>query len=229
MAWCRRPRGVALPGGIRPLPGPAVVVGERHQTSPVGRYTALAIGVPARLGLRPGVCFLTMVVDSNDRRIAGRLNWGLPGEVGTLHWDAGPAGVALDWVEGGVRVSAESRGAPFPWILPMRALQQRADGPVVVPFRTLGRARAARVTVTVPEGDELAWAAGEHPGLRVSGLRLRIHPARTPSGLVSSLRAPLTAIEPGISFVPVDTATPAGSPPVARRYDDGPRAYGSVG
>lgn len=201
---------------------------ERHETSPVGRYIAMAVGVPARLGLRPGVCFITMVVDSNDRRMAGRLNWGLPGEVGTLRWTSGPAGVRLDWDERGISVIGTSRGGPFPWIFPMRALQRRADGPVVVPFRTLGRARSARVAVHVQADDDLGWLAGDHGGIRINGLRLRINPARLPAGLVSSLRAPLRAPEPGaiaghfVPFIP-------GNAPDPSRYDDPSRAYGSVG
>ena len=229
VAWLPRPKRIDLPAGLRSMPGPAVLVAARHETSPVGRYISLGIGVPARLGIRPGICFVAMAIDSNDRRVAGIANWGLPGELADLRWSAADDQIRLEWRDRDIVVVGASRGAPLPFVLPMRALQRRTDGPVVVPVRSWGRVRFARVAVEVPADDDLAWLQGGHGAIRMSGLRLRINPARVPAGLLGSLRAPLRAAEPGLGYRP-SAFVPLGSAPTPRRYsDDSPRAYGSVG
>lgn len=169
-------------------------------TSPVGPYLELAIGEPARLGLRPGWCITTMVVDSAASRLGGRLNWGFPKELGTLVWRSDGPERELRWVERNIVVRGQASGLPLPVLVPVRTLQRRSDGPVVVPGRLLGRGRVGLVEVEVPEGDELAPLAGRHPGMHVAGMRFIMRPARHPVGLASTLRAPLRAPEPALSW-----------------------------
>lgn len=197
-----------MPPGVRRMQGPVLLVAVRYSGSPVGPYLELAIGEPARLGARLGWCMSTMVVDSPESRTAGRTNWGFPKEVGSLTWDGDGRMRELRWAERGVVI----RGEPsrfrlpmlVPMLVPMRALQHRSDGPVVVPGRLRGVARVARVTVEVPDGDRLAPLAGAHPGCTVDGMRFVVRPARRPFGLTSSLRAPLHPPEPALSS-PVPT------------------------
>jgi hypothetical protein len=84
-------------------------------------------------------------------------------------------------------------------LVPVRSLQHRADGPVVVPGRLRGIAHAGSVSFQTFPGDELAPLAGEHLGVVVSSMRFVVHPARHPTGLMASLRAPLRAPEPALS------------------------------
>jgi hypothetical protein len=200
VALVRRKRPwVALPAGLSRMPGPALVMAVRYADSPVGPYVELAVGEPAHLGLRVGLCVTTMVVTSADSRVGGIVNWGFPKELGTLSWAAVDAGVELVWKERDVVVTSRPYGRRgLPALVPMRSLQRRADGPVVVPGRIRGWARPARVTVAVHGGpeDPLSAYAGEHWGLQVRGLHLRMDAARTPAGLLSSLRAPLQVPEP---------------------------------
>jgi hypothetical protein len=105
----------------------------------------------------------------------------------------------LRWVDRDICVrGTPSRHLP-PFLVPLRALQQRGDGPVVVPGRLAGRARAARVTVYAPPTDPLAALTGRHRGAYVHGLRLVVRPARKPVGVASTLLAPLRAPEPALS------------------------------
>ncbi|MGH9278016.1 MAG: acetoacetate decarboxylase family protein [Acidimicrobiales bacterium] len=189
-----------MPPDLHPLPGPCMVSASRFEESPVGPYLELAVGEPARLGARPGLCITTMVVDAHDSLIGGRLNWGFPKELGTLHWESEGEARTLAWEEGKVRIRAEPSGPALPVVVPMRALQRRADGMVVVPARLRGRARVSRVEVDVVEGDALAGLAGHHRGLLVSGLHLVVDPARRPAGLHATLRAPLRAAEPALTW-----------------------------
>ncbi|MGH9223221.1 MAG: acetoacetate decarboxylase family protein [Acidimicrobiales bacterium] len=199
VVWARWRSG-ELPAELAVLPGPAVVTASRFDHSPVGPYRELAVGEPARLGARPGVCITTMVVDSPDSRLGGRVNWGFPKELGTLHWESDGEERSLTWEERTVRVRAVPSGPAMPVVLPMRALQRRADGMVVVPGRLRGRARVARVEVEAVEGDALAGLAGAHRGLLVAGLHLKVDPARHPMGLTATFRAPLRAPEPALSW-----------------------------
>jgi hypothetical protein len=201
VAWVRwRGERVPLPGDLHPLPGPCSVTAARYETSPVGPYLELAVGEPARLGARPGVCVTTMVVDSSDSRVGGRVNWGFPKELGTLHWEPAGEERSLFWEERKLRVRAVPVGPPIPVIVPLRALQRRADGMVVVPGRIRGRGRVSRVEVEALDNDPLTGLAGSHRGLIVSGLHLVVDPARRPTGLTATLRAPLRAPEPALSW-----------------------------
>ena len=65
-----------LPDGLRPIPGPCSITAARYDDSPVGPYRELAVGQPARLGARLGMCITTMAVTSVDSRLGGRMNWG---------------------------------------------------------------------------------------------------------------------------------------------------------
>lgn len=193
-----------MPPGVRRVPGPVLIVAARYSGSPVGPYIELAIGEPARLGARLGWCMSTMVVDSPESRTAGRTNWGFPTEVGSLAWDGEGRTRELRWAERGVVIRGEPSRFRLPVLVPVRALQHRSDGPVVVPGRLRGLARVARVTIEAPDGDPLAPLAGRHPGCTVDSMRFIVRPARHPFGLTSSLRAPLHAPEPALSS-PVPT------------------------
>ena len=195
----RRPRGGALPEGLRPLFGPAVVIAARYQESPVGPYSEIVVAEPARLGLRPGLCVTTVVVDSPAARVGGRLNWGFPKELGTLLWDRDGDARQLRWVERGMVVRGRPSGPVLPLLIPFRNLQRRGDGPVVVPASVRGRGHVARVEVELGDNDPLVWLTGSHRGLVVDGLHFTLDPARLPSGLTSTLRAPLTAPEPAMT------------------------------
>lgn len=189
-----------VPWGLRPLPGPVLVVALCFTESPVGPYLELAVGEPARLGARPGWCITTMVVDSAQSRVGGRLNWGFPKELGTLVWRRDGAERELHWVERDIVVRGHVGGPLLPVMAPVRTLQRRDDGPVVVPGRLRGRLRLARIEFDAPSGDALAPLAGRHPGAHVAGMRFLVRPARHPVGLTSSLRAPLRAPEPALSL-----------------------------
>jgi hypothetical protein len=189
----------ALPYGLRHLPGPVLVVGSAYTGSPVGPYLELAVLEPARLGLRPGWCVTTMAVDSAEARMGGRLNWGYPKELGSLTWEVDGGVRELRWAERGIVLRGEPGRLVLPFVVPVRSLQRRDDGPVVVPGRLRGRARSARVTVEVPDGDALARLAGSWRGMCVSSLRFLVKPARHPVGLTSSLLAPLRAPAPALT------------------------------
>jgi hypothetical protein len=189
-----------LPGGLHRVPGPSSIVAARYDDSPVGPYRELAVGEPARLGARLGLCITTMAVTSVDSRLAGRVNWGFPKEFATLLWlDEGDDRV-VRWEERGIVVRATPCGPPLPVMVPLVALQRRADGLVTVRGRMRGRGRLARLDVAVPTDDPLAGLAGKHRGLLVAGMRLVINAARRPVGWSSTLRAPLRAPEPALSW-----------------------------
>lgn len=195
-----RPAPGGLPDGLRPLPGPCSINATRFDDSPVGPYRELAVAQPARLGARVGMCVTTMVVTSVDARLGGRVNWGFPKELGTLVWlDEGDDRI-LRWEERDIVVRATPVGPPLPVLLPLRALQRRADGLVSVRGHLRGRGRMAHIRVDIPSDDGLAGLAGRHLGLMVSGLRLVMQPARRPVGLAATLRAPLRAPEPALSL-----------------------------
>jgi hypothetical protein len=206
LARCRSGVGAgALPAGTRRLPGPCLVVANRYVDSPVGPYLELAIGQPARLGPRPGWCFTTMVVDNADARKGGQLNWGFPKELGRLLWRHDGDERELRWVERDLCVRGVPGRLVLPFLVPMRSLQRRADGPVVVPARLRGRARTASVVVYAPQDDPLSGLAGTHRGLHLSSMKYVVRPARHPVGIASTLLAPLRAPEPAlVSSAPGD-------------------------
>lgn len=203
VGWVRidRQHRQALPAGLHPLPGPAVVSGVRYTASPVGPFLELSVAQPARLGLRPGLCITAMVVSQPAAKAGTRVNWGLPAEVGRLTWAVDGDERVLGWDDGGVVVRGAPVGLRVPLLLPVRSVQRRGDGPVVVPRRVAALVRPARTTVEVEGGDEhpWAWLAGPHPGALLATARLLLRPARHPSGLLSSFRAPLRAPEPLVS------------------------------
>ncbi|MDQ4069500.1 MAG: acetoacetate decarboxylase family protein [Actinomycetota bacterium] len=195
-----RPPLGELPDGLRRVPGPCQIVAARYDDSPVGPYRELVVGEPARLGARLGVCITTMAVTSVDSRLGGRVNWGFPKELGTLVWLDEDDDRVLRWEERHIVVRASPVGPPLPVLLPLRALQRRADGLVSVRGYAKGRGRIARVEVTAPDDDGLSALVGPHRGLLVSGMRLVVNPARRPVGLSATLRAPLRAPEPALSW-----------------------------
>jgi len=221
VASCRVPSSalassaaLPMPPGVHRVGGlPAMLVVASYEASPVGPYRELAIAVPARLGVRPGLCVVLSVVDCVDARAAYREQWSLPTELGRLRWSTSLSRVVCSWLDGGVEVLADVAGrgrglagARLPVALPARSLQRRADGPVVLPRWLWGWARAARVSVSVAGDAEtragsgfaraapsVAWLAGPHAGFVVSSMRVAASPARHPTGLLSSLRAPTVA------------------------------------
>lgn len=182
------------------MPGPVVVAAVRYTASPIGPFVELVVGVPARVGLRPGLCDVFMVVSEPAAKVGLRCNWGYPADVGTLSWSADGDERVVRWEERGVELRCVPVGPPLPFILPVRAVQRRGDGPVIVPRRAAGLARVGRVSLVVPHDDALAWLAGPHPGLAVANTRIVLRPARHPLGVLSSFRAPLRAAEPGLSY-----------------------------
>jgi hypothetical protein len=192
-----------LPDELHRVPGPSSITAARYDDSPVGPYRELAVGQPAHLGARLGVCITTMAVTSVDSRLGGRINWGFPKELGTIVWlDEGEDRV-VRWEERNIVVRASPVGPPLPVFLPLRALQRRADGLVSVRGHARGRGRIARVEVEVPADDPLAGLAGRHRGLMVN-------PARRPVGLTATLRAPLRAPEPALTWAPQSQHTLTG-------------------
>lgn len=189
-----------LPNGVGRVPGPCVLTAATYSSSPVGPYVELAVGEPAHLGARVGMCVTTMVVSSPASRIGGRLNWGFPKELGTLQWSVDGEERTLRWEERDIVVRATPAGPVMPVLVPLRALQRRADGPVIVPGKLRGRGRVAKVEVEVPEDDALAHFSGSHKGMVVSGMRLVVDPARRPAGRRATLLAPLRAPEPALSW-----------------------------
>lgn len=205
LARSARPLG-PMPVGVHRLPGPCLVVAVRYDGSPVGPYLELAVGEPARLGMRPGWCFTTMVVDSSESRLGGRANWGFPKDLGSLVWETDGHQRSLRWVERGVTVRGTPGRLALPALVPVRALQRRADGPVVVPGRLRGRAHLAPVEVEAPDDDPLAPLTGSHRGVHVASMRFTVRPARAPVGFYSSLRAPLRAPMPAPTTLRSDPA-----------------------
>ena len=193
----------AMPAGVRRIPGPVLVAGVRYTDSEVGPSLELAVGEPARLGARLGWCMTTMVVDSAEARTQSRAAHGFPKELGTLVWDVEGDARSLRWSEREILVRGIPSALRLPILVPVRALQRRGDGPVVVPGRLRGIARLARVEVAAPDDDPLAPLAGSHRGCTVAGMRFVIRPARSPFGFTSTLRAPLhPPPEPALSRPP---------------------------
>jgi hypothetical protein len=79
-------------------------------------------------------------------------------------------------------------------------VQRRGDGPVVVPGSMRGWLARADVEVDLADAAEAGlWPGveGDHRGLSLTGARFVVDVARLPHGLLSTLRAPLRAPEPG--------------------------------
>lgn len=175
------------------MPGLALVSAARYTSSPVGPYLELMVAVPARLGLRMGWCATTVVTNRQDARIGGCLNWGFPIQMGNLFWHSRDDERELVWEDRDLTVRGRARGFRVPLAAPVRALQERGDGPVVVPGSLWGRVRPAALAVQTFPGDDLSWLAGRHPGVLVSGLHQVVREARHPAGLTATLRAPSRA------------------------------------
>ena len=197
--WRRRRLIGALGHGLQPVPGPAIVAAQRFEASPVGPFCELLVLEPARTGARVGWSVTLSVVNDSRARSGGHLSWGLPRELGSLVWESGPEVASLTWPERGVAVRGVRHRRALPFLVGLRALQYRSDGPVVAPVRLRGRAHRADVVIEVPVGDPLAVMGGPHAGLTVAGLHLKLRPARHPIGVLHSLAAPLHPPEPGVA------------------------------
>lgn len=177
-----------LPPDLRPLPGPAVLWAGHWAQTPVGPFSELAVAVPARLGLRLGLCITFSVVTHAGARMAGRLGWGMPRQLGDLRWVAMGPGRRLEWWDREMEVTAQARRTSRPFAAGLRALQRGADGPLVVPTRLRGWARRAEVLVTVAPGDGLEQLGGLRKGWLVSGRQVVLEPSRAPVGFFGSRR-----------------------------------------
>jgi hypothetical protein len=142
-----------------------------------------------------------MVVDDAESRRGGRANWGYPKELGTLTWEVDGDRRTLRWAERDLELTGRATRLRLPFLVPIRSLQRRGDGPVVVPGRLRGRASLTSVTISVGGDADLADLTGPHPGVHVAGMRFLVRPARRPIGFASSLRAPLHAPEPALFLV----------------------------
>ena len=201
----RRPWRAAA-RGLEPLPGPCLVAARPLHGSPVGPYLELAVGEPARLGLRPGWCFTTMVVDScrGPARRAPQLGVPEGARPASCGRRRRRAGAAL----GRPRHRGAGPAGPVRrcrCLVPVRALQRRADGPVVVPGRWRGSAAwpgHRRGAARRPARPDRRRATGLH----VAGLRLSSAPPATrpawpprcgpPCGPPSPARLTAPALEP---------------------------------
>lgn len=191
LAWVARPAGwkAPLPPGQSELPGLAAVVAMRYDDTPVGPYLELSVLVPARLGLRPGMCTVAMAVTSPEARVECRRSWGLPAELGSLRWSAaGDDQRTMAWDDRGLSFTARAHGpAVLAPLVPVRSAAWRPGGPVVLVRRLRARVRSATCEVVVDEGDEYAWLAGTRRGAALSGARIAAAAARRPAGLLSSV------------------------------------------
>src|SRR5206468_599274 len=129
---------------------------------------------------------------------------GFPRELGRLQWSHDDDSMGLWWDDRELSVLTEGAGSALsrgwlPVVVPTRGLQRRADGPVVVHGHVRGRMRFGRVAIAAPGDDPLQWLAGSHRAVVLSGARFLLRPARRPTGLFSTLRAPLRAAEPALS------------------------------
>lgn len=190
--------GTRLPDGIAAMPGPALVLAVRFTSSPVGPYLRLAVAEPARLGGRLGWCLTTVVVNNQQAWRGERLNWGVPAQLGLLGWAQENEERQLVWEDRRIEVRGSAGGRAFPLMCPVRSLQQRGDGAVVVPGRLRGRARLARIDLRTEEDDELSWLCGRHRGFVLSGLQQVVRKGRQPVGLTATLLAPARAPEPAL-------------------------------
>lgn len=197
LAWVPAPKGLRdrLPAGIAPLPGRAALVAVAYHDSPVGPYLELSLGLPARLGLRPGLCVVYQAVSNPQARSMGQLQWGLPATVASLSWWADGDERVMRCEEPGLEVRGIPVGPRFPAIVPVRSVQRRADGPIVVPRRFLALVRLSRTVVSAGPSF-LDGVGGSHPGAVMSGVRIVARPARHPTGIWSTLRAPRPAMDP---------------------------------
>lgn len=192
-------RIVPLPHGLQSLPGPTLLLAERYDESPIGPFISVSIAEPARVGLRPGYFFGIAGVNSAHVRRANCAYWGMPATLGAITWDVSGERHTVRWPERGVVVHATASKRALPFLLPGRSVQVRQDGPVLISSRIRSSlTRKCNATVEVPEDDPCATLAGEHRGFLLHGAAIRRGPARHPIGLLSSLRAPLRAPEPGI-------------------------------
>ncbi|MCU1352985.1 MAG: hypothetical protein JWM05_2194 [Acidimicrobiales bacterium] len=186
----RRGRRTLLPLGVQRAPGPLALVAHRWTSSPVGPFLQLSLAEPARVGARLGWCLTGVVVDHPQARLAHRMNWGAPADLGTLRWLAHEGHCELVWEERDLIIGATGVGPPLPVIVPLRSVLRREDGPVVVRARLLARGRVARPTLQVPADDELAPLAGHHAGMLLQGVSQLVREARQPVGLLATLLAP---------------------------------------
>ena len=174
------------------------VVCVRYTDSPVGPYLELSLAEPALLGLKPGFCIRTLAVTAAAVIASYEADWGPPPQIARLRWLADDAEREMAWEGREIVVHGRPRRGFFPAPVPLRALQRRADGPVLVPRLLFAANHPAHVEITVPDDDELAWLAGGHKGALMAGMHVVTRPARTRAALLRSMRAPGWVPEPAL-------------------------------
>jgi hypothetical protein len=194
-----RPGHDLVQRSLHPLPGPTLVIAERFTDSPVGPFSVLSVGMPVRLGLRPAWHYFVSVISSTNARRAGRAFWGFPHQLGTLSWVHEGDVTRIRWEEQELSIDASTKRGRVPFLVPMRSAQVRGDGPVVVPQWMRGSARRADVEISSAEQGPGSFLHGCHQGVCISSLHVRRSPARVPSGIFTSLRAPLGSPDPGVA------------------------------
>ena len=165
-----------LPAGLSRDAGPVACLARRATpTRPSDHSSSSIVGHPARLGLRFGWH------DQRSGRDRARTRASVDGSTGAslpsmadLSWEVDGDERALVWLSRGFTVRGAPRGMPLPWLVPVRALQRRSDGCVIVPGHQRGRARLARVVVEAKPDDLLdaiEGAPSRRDGRRVCGRR----------------------------------------------------------
>ena len=201
--WRGRSTQPELPPGIRPLPGPCLVMAARYYDSPVGPFLTFVVAHPARVRGHLGWHASTAATDSLGAQIGLRLNWGVPADLADLTWFERDNHTEIRWGQRSLSMSAETRRLAIPMVMPARGLQRRSDGPVLVPGVARGLARLAHTSMHAYPGDELAPLAGNHIGIVVRGLRYVVKPAQGPAGLFSTLAISQTAPGGALGFADV--------------------------
>lgn len=186
-------QALVLPKGVRRIRGmPAVVYAEHFSSSPFGEFLSFIVAVPARVGARPGVSVSVAAVSSEQVRLGTRNNWRFPTELADLRWGSFGRERELSWAERGIVIRGTPASVPFPFAFRFRTLQRDEHGIGVTPVLLRGLLRRAEVVMDVAEDDPLVWLRGNHRGFYFSSNRVRLNQLRTPLGIFSTLRAPLT-------------------------------------
>lgn len=133
--------------------GRHIIVAGRFASAPAGPTVVFAVGAPGRRGARIGLTFTTVARSDEG---AG------------LRWSPEVDDRCVQWEERGIVLRGHFRRLAVPMAIPLRPLVGSA-GVDLIPRSVSGRCRPGRVVVTVAPHDELAWLAGRHRGVLVSG------------------------------------------------------------
>src|SRR5687768_3491534 len=95
---------------VAAVPGRGLLYGARYTDSPVGPFVELGLLEWGRVGLRPGLRSVLVVVSSPAAKAGCRLNWGLPAELGAVTWSVDGDERVVCWEERGLVLRAVPRG-----------------------------------------------------------------------------------------------------------------------